>query len=129
MFAETLGMLPRLATAQPAHAVAIARDVYAVGADAQRCSFEVVLTRPAVSISADALLQVAHASTLLNCSLCAAVFLASSLKVGAFACAHAQTRGCSNISGGRTRLRRRACLCFYCRAGSTAEICFSSCTI
>ena len=122
MFAETLGVLPRLATAQPAHAVAIARDAYAVGADAQRCSFEVVLTRPAVSISYAALLQVLHASMRFKCSLCAAVFLPSSLKVGASACAHAQTRGCSHISGGRTRLRRRACLCFYCRAGSTAEM-------
>ena len=66
MFAETLGMLPRMAAARPAHAVVIARDAYAVGADAQRCSFEVVLTRPAVSICEDALLQVTHASVTLS---------------------------------------------------------------
>ena len=71
MFAETLGMLPQLATAQPAHAVVIARDAYAVGADVQRCSFEVVLTRPAVSICEDALLQVMRASVHFECSLCA----------------------------------------------------------
>ena len=71
MFAETLGMAAA-AAAQPAHAVVIARDAYAVGADAQRCSFEVVLTRPAVSISDDALLQVMHASVLLigPCARC-----------------------------------------------------------
>lgn len=91
MFTETLGMLPRLAAAQPAHAVVIARDAYAVGADAQRCSFEVVLTRPAVSISDSALLQVMHASVLFNCSFCATVVPASSPKIRASACAHAQT--------------------------------------
>ncbi|KAK9826356.1 hypothetical protein WJX81_001579 [Elliptochloris bilobata] len=57
MFAETLGTVPRLAAAQPPHAVVIAREAYVVGADSQRCSFEVVLTRPAVSVCEAALLQ------------------------------------------------------------------------
>ena len=56
-FAETLGTLPRLTAAQPAHAVVIARDAFVIGTDAQRCEFEVVLTRPAVSLHDAAMLQ------------------------------------------------------------------------
>lgn len=57
LFAETLGALPRLECERPAHGVIIAREACAVGADAQRFELTVVLTRPAVSIAEDALLQ------------------------------------------------------------------------
>jgi hypothetical protein len=57
LFAETLGALPRLECERPAHAVVIAREACAVGADAQRFELTVVLTRPAVSIAEEALLQ------------------------------------------------------------------------
>lgn len=69
-FAETLGTLPRLTAAQPAHAVVIARDAFVIGTDAQRCEFEVVLTRPAVSIHDASLLQ-ARSSIMLyfKCSI------------------------------------------------------------